>query len=237
MTMRATYTEPLRTPLSFQQTEAAMRWALKSQIGREPRDVALALALAKTALETGRWNSIWNFNLGNVKAGESYSGNYTCITLNEVLKGKLVWFAPEGELTAAPSKGGKLVGAPIPVPEGHPQTRMRAYANVYDGADGYVDFVAKGRYFAAWKQLLDGDPVGYVHTLKMAGYFTADEATYARGVCSLHREMLARLRSEEPPKDVDLEWAKLVETVPQLQFDLTDLVDTSIGADFPEAIA
>ncbi len=43
------------------------------------RDDTLALALAKTALETGRWQRIWNSNFGNIKASESYVGQYTCI--------------------------------------------------------------------------------------------------------------------------------------------------------------
>lgn len=215
-----------------------MRWALKAQTGSATTDSTLALALAKTALETGRWTQIWNANWGNVKASDGHVGMFTCITLNEVLPGRgTVWFAPEGELTAAPSRGGKLVGTPIPVPDGHPQTRMRAHANEFDGVDCYVDFVANGRYAEAWKMLLAGDAAGYVHQLKARGYFTADEATYAKGVISLQREFLARLRLEEPQPAVDLEWERLKALVPSLQFDLADLIETPIGNDFAEAIS
>jgi len=209
-----------------------MRWALKSRVPNVT-DEAIALALAKTALETGRWTQIWRGNWGNVKASDGYTGMFTCITLNEVLKGKLVWFAPEGQLSAAPSRGGRLVGSPIAVPDGHPQTRMRAHANEYDGVDCYVDFVAGGRYRAAWALLLAGDALGYVHALKVAGYFTADEALYARGVVSLHKEMLARIRSEAPPAKVDLEWERLLRAVPGMQFDLLDMADN----DFVEVAA
>lgn len=218
-----------------------MRWALKCQLGKPPTDETLALALAKTALETGRWTQIWRSNWGNIKCSNTYPGMFTCICLNEALtRGGVpvvVWFAPEGELTAAPSRGGKLVGAPIPVPDGHPQTRLRAYANAYDGVDSYVDFVANGRYIEAWKYLLRGDAVAYVHALKARGYFTADEAVYARGVVSLQKEYLAKLRNEAPPVAVDLEWAKLVEAVPTIQFDLVDMIDTPAGGDFPEVLA
>jgi hypothetical protein len=218
-----------------------MTWALTCQLDKEPTDETLALALAKTALETGRWTQIWRNNWGNIKAGDNYPGMFTCITLNEVLtrggNQVVVWFAPEGELTGAPNRGGKLVGAPLPVPDGHPQTRMRAYANASDGVDSYVDFVANGRYIEAWKYLLRGDALAYVHALKQHGYFTADEAVYARGVVSLQREYLARIRREEPAQAVDLEWWKLRAIVPNLQFDLSELVETSIGAEFAEAVA
>jgi len=229
--MRATYVPAVRTPISFERATAAMRWALREQLGVSAPDLVLALALAKTALETGRWTQMWCSNWGNIKAGETYSGMFTCITLNEVLNGKVVWFAPEGQLTAAPSRGGTLIGAPMPVPDGHPQTRMRAYANEFDGVDGYVSFVAGGRYAAAWKLLLAGDAAGYVHALKAAGYFTADEVTYARGVVSLRNEFLTRLRSEAPPK-VDLEWEAIKALVPTLQFSVEELKD----GDFEETV-
>jgi hypothetical protein len=235
--VKAAYAPPARTPIAFATVVDAMRWALTWVLGVDPSDQVLSLALAKTALETGRWLQIWLNNWGNVKAGPDYVGNFTCITLNELLNGKLVWFAPEGQLSASPAKGGKLIGPPIAVPDGHPQTRMRAYANAYDGVLSYVEFVSGGRYKAAWARLLEGDAVAYVHALKMAGYFTADEALYRKGVVSLQTEMLARLRSEAPPPAVDIEWERLKQIVPTLQFDVDDLLETPSGRDFPEVVA
>ena len=218
--MKAVYTEPKKTPLTFEQAEHCMRWALSSRLGKSERDVpdeVVALGLAKTALETGRWTAIWNDNWGNIKAGENFEGQYTCILLNEVLKGKVVWFKPEGELVGGPTSA--LKGAPIPVPEGHPQTRMRAYANEFDGADSYVEFVANGRYKAAWAALLQGDAGEYVHRLKMAGYFTADESTYRKGVESLFREMLSRVRKLPDVPEADVDWTTLRAQLPHLDFD------------------
>lgn len=238
--MRAVYVEPVRTPMSFERAAACMRWALKCQLNALPKDEVLALALAKTALETGRWTYIWCNNWGNIKAGDQYAGMFTCITLNEVLvrggRQTTVWFAPEGELSGDPARGGKLIREPLPVPDGHPQTRMRVNASEFNGAECYVDFVANGRYTEAWRQLLRGDAVAYVHALKARGYFTADEATYARGVASLQREMLARLRMESPPAAVDLEWQKLRELVPRLQYSVAELLATPAGHDFAEAL-
>jgi hypothetical protein len=170
-----------------------MRAALTEVIGAEPHSAVLALALAKTALETGRWRAMWNFNFGNVKCSDRWAGLFTCISLNEVGKAGVTWYAPEGELNR---KGGQVIGSRYDVPPGHPQTRMRAFSTADDGALDYVRFVAGGRYAAAWMRLLDGDAAGYVHELKRAGYFTADEAPYARGVVALQREFLAKLKPE-----------------------------------------
>jgi hypothetical protein len=170
-----------------------MNVALTGILSAAPSTEVLALALAKTALETGRWSAIWNANWGNIKAGEQYEGLFTCITLNEVLGGRVVWFDPAGELDR---KGGAVVGKVWDVPPGHPQTRMRAYRDPLEGAEEYIQFVASGRYKDAWAELLEGDAVGYVHALKVKNYFTADEATYARGVVSLQKEFIARLKSK-----------------------------------------
>jgi hypothetical protein len=195
--MQATYVQPHQTPLTLDEAAQKMSAALAAALGAAPATDVLALALGKTALETGRWSAIWNGNWGNVKCSDSYSGLFTAITLNEVIDGKVVWFSPYGRLTGNPSRGGRLAGdladAGRQVPPGHPQTRLRAFSTSADGALDYVRFVAGGRYAAAWQRLLAGDAAGYVHALKKAGYFTADESTYAKGVVALQKEFVAKL--------------------------------------------
>lgn len=228
MDMLASYVEPVKTPLTFEEATDCMRWALKTRIG-EPKVEVLALALAKTALETGHWKSIWNANWGNVKAANTYDGMYTCIVLNEVLKrngvNKLVWFAPEGELSANPAKGGVLIEKPRDVPPGHPQTRMRAFANKYDGVDQYIKFVENGYYKKAWAALLTGNATAYIRELKAAKYFTADEAEYLKAVASIQKSFVAKLNQIEEPTQEDLDWARLRQVVPNLQFDLSGPID------------
>ena len=195
--MLATYVPPIKTELSFDEATRAMVNALAVQLGQTPEVNVLALALAKTALETGRWRSMWCSNWGNIKAGARHEGLYTCITLNEVLGQRVVWFAPEGELNR---KGGDVIGTRHEVPPGHPQTRMRAYQDPFYGALEYIDFVATGRYRDAWAELLQGDALAYVHALKLKGYFTADEAKYGRAVLSLQREFIAKLEDRPAPE-------------------------------------
>lgn len=199
--MKAVYVEPKKTPLTFDEAAAAMQQGILVATGVAPTTSALALALAKTALETGRWQKMWNANWGNVKAGESYDGMYTCYPCNEVLAGKVVWFDPAGQLTA---KDGEVTGLAWAVPPGHPQTRFRAYANEFDGAQQYVDFVVNGRYRDAWARLLEGDAAGYVHQLRLHGYFTADEATYRKGVEALFKEFVGKLeeRHDTDPQEL-----------------------------------
>lgn len=227
--MLAVYTEPTKTPMTFQQAHDCMVWALKTHIGTDPTDEVLALALAKTALETGRWSSIWNGNWGNVKAADNYVGQFTCITLNECLvrdgQKVTVWFAPEGELSGPPSKDGHLIAPPLAVPNGHPQTRMRAFANNYDGVDQYVDFVANGHYGKAWAALLSGNAISYVHELKVAGYFTAPESDYVAGVASLQHEFLGKIRSLPNVPAADVAWEKLKASVPNLQFTMEAMLE------------
>ena len=192
--MKAVYVEPRLTPLTFDEALLAFRQGIHVATGEKPSDKALALCLAKTALETGRWQKMYNYCFGNVKAGEDYEGMYTAYKCNEVLNGRVVWFAPEGQLTG---KNGVVTGLSWAVPPAHPQCRFRSYANKFDGAQQYVDFVANGRYRDAWAQLLEGDAAGYVHALKLKGYFTADEDTYLRGVERLHREFITAVEAHD----------------------------------------
>jgi hypothetical protein len=215
-TMLATYLPPVKTPLPFETAAHAMRVALASVLGEQPSRETLALALGKTALETGRWSAMWNGNWGNVKHSDSRPGFFTAIVLNEVIDGKVVWFDPRGRLTGNPAKGGRLAGDLADegraVPPGHPQTRMRAFTSAGEGALDYVKFVARGRYAGAWALLLEGDAEGYVHELKRKGYFTADEGEYRKGVVSLQREFVGKLggldvvETPVPPVEVVREW-------------------------------
>lgn len=228
--MLATYTTDALTVLAFDDARNAVRWALKASTGALPATDVLALALAKTALETGRWTKIHRYNFGNIKAGENYAGQYTCFACGENLNDGEHWFEPDG--TDRNKRTGVVTGkGAFTLPPGHPQTRFRAYANEFDGADAYVTFVAGGRYAQAWQRLLAGDAPGYVHALKLAGYFTAPEEPYRAGVVALQREFLGKLRGENPePADVD-HAAVMARTVDGLRLQTLDQWLTTLDAD------
>jgi len=159
---------------------------------REIRLDPLAVLLAHSALETGRWKAgCYNFNYGNVKASEAYAakvGNHhQYYRLNELLRqpdGSMAyeWFDPT-----------------------HPQTRMRAYLTSEDGAAEKVRFLmtasnpAKGnRYQKAADAIEAGDPFAFSKELSVAGYYTAKEPPYTRALVSLFREY-RELLDEHPP--------------------------------------
>ncbi len=205
--MLATYTSPVRTKYSFDDLAYSLEVGLASVLGVQPSRETLAVALAKCRLETGNGQFTWNHNLGNVKCPATMGGNYTCIELNEVIGGKVVWFAPQGRIA---TKNGPVIAEASTVPPGHPQTRMQALAGPTDAGFFYVDFVAsKKRYAKAWGALLAGNPEQYSRFLGEAGYYTAPVESYTAGVMALYTQSLAKLQGrphEEINQPERAEW-------------------------------
>lgn len=188
-----TKVEPRDAVLGFRQA------ALRMWNTAKPETVAIIAA--QSALETGRWASMWNNCVGNIKAGAQYRGYFTCFPLlNEVLerngKRETVWFSDSAELVSkgGPPAPGKVV---YPVPDGHPQSRFRAFVTFGDGASDKLAFLQRSDYAVARDAALAGDPAGYVRACRAAGYFTADLDPYVRGVTSLFKTFLPLAKSEE----------------------------------------
>lgn len=198
--MRASYVLPTRTPVLAVDYAQGLELALGGD-GNVPPG-AIAVLMAHAALETGQDRakgtigpSCFCFNFGNVKAGEAWEGSYTCITLNEYLvrdgKRVLVWFAPEGELTARPGPGSRIKAfVPFGVPPGHPQTRMRAFSTAADGIAAKIAFLRQPHFARAWAALMRGDAAAYVAEIHAQRYFTADFEPYQRAVVSLAKTFL-----------------------------------------------
>jgi hypothetical protein len=161
---------------TLEQGEAAvaLKAAWNSCFQADPSNDSLALLWAQSALETARWKAIHCYNYGNIKkrhANPQFNieddGHDWCMyRCNELLNGKLCWFDPP-----------------------HPQTHFRAYSTAEEGAKDYINFVAnRSRYKKAWQEVMNGDPAAYSHELKVAGYYTASEDLYTRGVVALTNE-------------------------------------------------
>lgn len=210
--MLAVYVPPERIPCPRGAVIAAMRAAL---IGSTTDPRCVALAVAKSALETGRWLKMYNYNFGNVKAGPKYEGQYTAFRCNEVLGGKIRWFSPEGETDRA---GTLLPGAErYAVPPCHPQTRFRAYAGLTDGVYSYVD-VLIARFPRSFQALLTGNAKTFVETLKAERYFTADVGPYIDGVSSMQREFVRVMEGDSnvPESAVDPELERMLSVADML---------------------
>ncbi|MFZ5896793.1 MAG: hypothetical protein ACOY0T_37400 [Myxococcota bacterium] len=177
--MTLQHVNPVRCVYSREQVCQAY-WDACSELGLPPTVSLVKVLVAHGALESGNFKiGLWNNNPGNIKLGARTSGPYTCITLNEVLKDKATgrfverWFSPEGELSASPNNGGKLLRAPLPVPPGHPQTRMRAYPTLSEGISDKLRFLLHPGWAVALEFAARGSASGYVRSIRSRGYFTA----------------------------------------------------------------
>lgn len=181
--VRAKLVPDLLTPCTPVEFMLAIRSGLEQQTGTTPSDAHVCVLTAQSALESGRWKSMHRNNPGNIKAGESYEFLYCQFRCNEVIGGRVEWFDPP-----------------------HPQTNFRAFMDLETGVLDYLRFLSgRPRYVQAWLAAQKGNPDAFVHALKTAGYFTADEAPYHRAVMSLFREYMRLLqephRDTEPPRD------------------------------------
>jgi hypothetical protein len=196
----ATFVEDQLTPLDFGQMLKVVSDVLPIYTGNTPDEAVLSLVLAKMALETGRGKSVHHHNLGNQKCTVNMTGMYTAfkcdenITVNNVRKRYV--FEP-----STPFAPGDKYGIPnalyeaCPVPPANPQTWFRAFANAYDGAYEYFELLnGLSRYASSWAALKTGDAYKFVHSLAVAGYFTAPEHQYFAGVQSLQKEFVQKLR-------------------------------------------
>lgn len=172
-----------KIPLTEKEAAEALIIAWKKAYSDPPTPGQLAILLSQTALETGRWRSMYNFNWGNIKASANYGGYYQMFRCNEIIKGKVEWFDPP-----------------------HPQTWFRAYLKASDGASDYIAFLERPRYMAAHEALLRGSVADYTTALHTAGYFTASLSSYLGTMQKLYTEFLpksinylAQFKEPEPP--------------------------------------
>jgi hypothetical protein len=174
--------EAVKTPITPQDVARALRAAWLRLFETVPADQQVAVLMAQSALETGRWKSCWNYNLGNIKGGSKWQGDTTQFRCNEVIGGVVQWFDPP-----------------------HPQTTFRAYPTLTDAASDYL-WLLRRRFTGAWEYVLRGDPVGFSQALKAQRYYTAPEPPYTKGLKSLfgtYMALLAKGIPELPPEPVE----------------------------------
>lgn len=139
----------------MEQAAASLKQAWSTTLGEPAPKQAVAVLTAQWAHETGRGRSMYNYNFGGIK-GAGPSG----LTVVQRTKEGC------GETERTIKDG------------------FRAYRTPDEGALDYVRLLAR-RYPAALDAARAGDPVAFVHQLKQGGYFTGNEAEYARSVVGL----------------------------------------------------
>jgi hypothetical protein len=165
------------TPLDASEAGRVLFAAYAVLAGKQPTDAVGALLLAQSALETGNWQKIHNYNFGNIRARADYPQivQFRC---SEVLNGIEQFFDPPD-----------------------PHCNFRAYSNASDGALDYMKVLHSQPHW--WQGLHTGDPSAYVDALATPPkYFTANPATYKRTLTALFNQFrplaTAVLRSRQP---------------------------------------
>lgn len=168
------------TPMTALESLLAFREAFSKEVGRTPSNSTLAILVAQSALETGRWKSMHCFNFGNIRPPKNWTGDYCQFRCNEqITPGKWVWFDP-------PAAGSNFV----------------AFEDAASGAAFYMHMLAS-RWPEAWTAALSGNATAFVRGLKERGYFTANEAPYLAAVIKLCSEFLDYMNRGllNPPED------------------------------------
>lgn len=127
-----------------------------------PSEGIVGVLYAQNSLETGYSKSMWNNNIGNIKAIDKSVGTINYVVLPgtwEILSGKKVVLSPD-----------------------NPGSRFLAFDSLQEGVLHHLRFLKGKRFAKAWNTVLTGDPAKFSHELKMQMYYTADEATYTRNV-------------------------------------------------------
>jgi flagellum-specific peptidoglycan hydrolase FlgJ len=151
------------TPLASADAARALFAAYAQLAGSQPSDSVGALLLSQSALETGNWQKLHNFNFGNLKARADYPQivQFRC---SEVIDGVERFFDPPD-----------------------PQCNFRAYASATEGAVDYLKVLRGQPHW--WRGLQSGDPSAFVDALATPPkYFTADPERYKRTLVALYQQ-------------------------------------------------
>jgi flagellar protein FlgJ len=151
-----------RTRLSGGQAANAISQAWQERFGQPPSERTLSILVAHWAHETGRGESMLNYNFGGIK-GSGPSG------MSAEYKTREGFGDSEKRIT----------------------DRFRAYASATEGARDYVDLLAR-RYGDAVDNATREDPGGFVKALKAKGYFTGEEGAYVKSVTGLANQALTQ---------------------------------------------
>lgn len=194
------------TSLTLDQVYRAFRRALESLAGQEVSREATCVLLAQSALETGRWQKMYNYNLGNIKSRMTDGHDYYMVTCSEVFsKATAASYLAKSvrgenglqtveELTVGNSDGRVSLRFNPP----SPVCAFRAFDTFEAGVADHFAFLAQPRFAKAMAFALAGDVDGYIRELAAQRYFLASLTTYLTGTRSLFAEYLRKVPVDEP---------------------------------------
>lgn len=154
----------VRTQYTPQQMVDAFVEAWYCTSGSFPKKEQIGVIFGQWALETGMSASMYNNNIGNVKAPKNPSQEVEYCVLNnvwEIIDGKKIILSPED-----------------------PGSWFRSFPTLLDGVNFHFNFLKNKRYKIAWQAVEAGDPVDFSKKLRQQGYYTASEDHYTRAIMS-----------------------------------------------------
>ena len=192
-----------RTPVSPEQVLLSFATAWQMLTGSPPDRKVLHILHAQSALETGHWKSLWNFNLGGAK--KHGTCDWTYFTTTERFP------TATADKYLASSKPGAEVSL-VKLEETHKTLKfsgkqsMNCFASWEDldtAAKDHLSLLFR-RFPTAIEKAKAGDVDGYVRELKKRGYFTASEEEYMKAVGSIARRYTKELANVALPSVVML---------------------------------
>lgn len=206
---------PTMTPVRADEVARAFAEAARAAGLRLSAEL-VGVLVAHSALETGNWRAMYNYNFGNVKATEAWlaaGGDYTYYDVTQpgadapVTENLPRLLAEAAMRIAKPRADGsgqldmemRGVRADGDIYclfwPNHPQARFRAFSSLRSGAQAFLDKFT-GKYAPALVPAGRGDVAGYVEELERIGpYFTANAMGYERLLVDRYRRYLPTARA------------------------------------------
>lgn len=191
------------TPVTPEQVFLALGAAWQMLAGTAPDRKIIHILHAQSALETGHWKSISNYNLGGAKKHGECDWTYFTTTerfRDEKAQSYVAQSKPGAEVSVLKSGDGwttlKFSG----------KQAMNCFASWETLEDASRDHLALlfKRFPKAIEAAKKGDAKAYVRELKKAGYFTASEEEYAKIVDSIAKSYEKKLANVMLPTVVIL---------------------------------
>ncbi len=189
------------TPVDPAALYLALRLELSHQLGATPPREATTILLGQMALETGRFKSAMNYNLGGIKCPKNWPGCWQHFTTTERLPiataQKYLAEVPPDAIVEIVTRDGDVWT--LRFRGKHPVNRFVAFESLEAAVEHHVAFLL-GRYRSAVElAITTRSAEAYVRRCYELRYFTADPDGYAKSVASLAREYARTLPPDPVP--------------------------------------
>lgn len=191
----------VRTQYTPQQMVDAFVNAWFELFGDFPKKEQIGVIFGQWALETGMSASMYNNNIGNVKAPRNPSEEVEyCVLHNvwEIIDGKKVILSPED-----------------------PGSWFRSFPSLLDGVKFHFNFLKNKRYKTAWLEVEAGSPANFSKKLRAQGYYTASEEHYTKALMSCYNKFMGSGYFENSIKSLDEKLNPKPVSVPKIPINIS----------------